>query len=533
VTAFGDNGHRPFTRMHSGKLFDQAQLIPLSGTNHIKTGVVPGTFYSSSITLPLDCQSNVTDNSILDGMVRMHIKRSTIAMNSAKCAGPRSRREFLRAGVLTLGGITLPDVLRLRAESNASRTQTSVILFWMWGGPSQLETYDMKPDAPTEYRGPLNPIKTSVPGLDICQYMPLQAQIAHRYSVIRSLYHNMSSHNDGSIEVLTGKTPLVADPTSTARSDHPDFGMITSHVRGRHPQGLPQYVAINRAPFMTRPVYLGASHKAFETKDPSKPDFAPKNLSLVTGVNNDRLQDRKSLLSQFDRFQEALDQQGKAIDQYRDAALQILTSSRVADAFDLSKEKPTTRERYGDHRWGQSCLLARRLVESGVSVVNIDATAPNDTTKHFSWDDHAGAFHLDYAQRERLPQLDQGLSALINDIHDRALDQDVLVIACGEFGRTPRVTHARRNFSDQIGLGRDHWPHAFSALISGGGLQMGQVVGRTNSKAEYPTHDPVTPQDLLATIYRHLGIDPGQNFNNFAGRPVPVLDHGKPIAAIT
>ena len=223
-------------------------------------------------------------------------------MNSAKCLGPRSRREFLRAGVLTLGGITLPDVLRLRAESKSSHTQTSVILFWMWGGPSQLETYDMKPDAPTEYRGPLDPIKTSVPGLEICQYMPLQAQIAHRYSVIRSLHHNMSSHNDGSIEVLTGKTPLVADATSTARSDHPDFGMITSRVRGRHSQGLPQYVAINRAPFMTRPVYLGASHKAFETKDPSKPGFAPRNLSLVTGVNNNRLQDRKSLLSQFDRF---------------------------------------------------------------------------------------------------------------------------------------------------------------------------------------------------------------------------------------
>lgn len=446
-----------------------------------------------------------------------------------RCAGPLRRREFLRVGAMALGGLTLPEVLRLQAATPSPRSETSVILFWMWGGPSQLETYDMKPDAPIEYRGPLRPIRTNVPGIEICEYMPLQAKMADRLAIVRSLHHTMSAHNDGSIEVLTGKTPAIPDPTSQARSSHPDFGMVASRFRGMRDDGLPQYIGVQRAPFMTNPVYLGVSHKAFETGDPSKPDFSPPNLTLATGVDNQRLDDRRHLLGQFDRFRRQLDRRIDAVDEFRAAAFNILTSSKVAEAFDLTRETPELRDRYGRHRWGQSCLLARRLAEAGAAVINVDATAPNDTTKHFSWDDHAGAFHLDYAQRERLPQMDQALSALINDLYDRGLDKQVLVIACGEFGRTPRVTHAPTNFSGQIGLGRDHWPSAFSALVAGGGLRMGQVVGQTNSKAEYPVQDPVTPQDLLATVYRHLGIDYHQTLLDFNGRPTPVLPSGRPI----
>ncbi|MBP87481.1 MAG: hypothetical protein CMJ64_12275 [Planctomycetaceae bacterium] len=448
------------------------------------------------------------------------------------CRGPVRRREFLRAGTLALGGLTLPELLRRRADANELKRQTSVILFWMWGGPSQLETYDMKPDAPTEYRGPLNPIQTSVPGMDICEYMPLQAKMADKFSIIRSLHHKMSSHNDGSIEVLTGKTPTVPDLTSTARSEHPDFGMILSRLRRPRANGMPQYVGVKRAPFMTNPGYLGAAHKAFEASDPSKPDAGPKNMTVATGLDNGRLDDRRDLLSQFDTFRRVLDQTADGIDDFHRRAFTILTSPEVAGAFDLGSEDDKLRDRYGRHRWGQSCLLARRLAESGVGVINVDATAPNDATKHFSWDDHAGAFHLDYAQRERLPQMDQALTSLITDLHDRGLGEDVMVIACGEFGRTPRVTHAPKNFSDQPGVGRDHWPNAFSALIAGGGLRMGQVVGATNSKSEYPVHDPVTPQDLLATVYRHLGIDYHDAFSNFAGRPVPILYSGRPIEAL-
>ncbi len=441
------------------------------------------------------------------------------------------RREFLRVGTLALGGLTLADLLKQRAFAGTPDPETSVILFWMWGGPSQLETYDMKPDAPAEYRGPLHPIRTNVSGIDICEYMPLQARRADKFSIIRSLHHEMSAHNDGSIEVLTGKTPSVPDPTSQARSQHPDFGMVASRVRGPRPDGLPQYIGAQRAPFMTMPNYLGVSHKAFDTGDPSAEKFAPPNLTLNAGVDNRRLDDRKSLIAQFDRFRRDLDlsQTLTGTDEFRTAAFTLLTSRKVGDAFNLNQEDTKTRDRYGRHRWGQSCLLARRLAEAGAAVINVDATAPNDTTKHFSWDDHASAFHLDFAQRERLPQMDQALSALIDDIYDRGLDRKVLVIACGEFGRTPRLSHAPTNFSNQIGLGRDHWPQAFSAFISGGGLRMGQVVGQTNSKAEYPLHDPVTPQDLMATVYRHLGIDWTRTFEDFSGRPVPILFHGQPI----
>ena len=452
-------------------------------------------------------------------------------MRNGNCRGPVSRREFLRIGTLALGGITVSDVLRARALAGHSSCPTSVILFWMWGGPSQLETYDMKPDAPLEYRGPLKPIRTNVPCIEICEYMPLQAQIADKFSIIRSLHHEMSSHNDGSIEVLTGKTPRIADPTSTARSEHPDFGMIASYWRRGRDDGMPQYVGLQKAPFMTMPNYLGVAHKAFETGDPSKPDFSPPNLTLTTGLDNRRLDERKALVRQFDRFRRDVDLSHslESVDSFRAAAFQLLTSSAVSDAFDLRREDPKLRERYGQHRWGQSCLLARRLAEAGVAVINIDATAPNDTTKHFSWDDHAGAFHLDYAQRERLPQMDQALSALISDLCDRGLDKQVLVIACGEFGRTPKVTYAPTNFSNQPGVGRDHWPQAFSALIAGGGLRMGQVVGATTSRSEYPIQDPVTPQDLLATVYRHLGIDLEKPIVDYAGRPVSILSTGKPI----
>lgn len=453
-------------------------------------------------------------------------------MRDLFCRGPLKRREFLRAGVLALGGLSLSDVLRMRAQAAEKSPGTSVILFWMWGGPSQLETYDMKPNAPREYRGPLNPISTNVPGMEICEYFPLQAQMADKFSIIRSLHHDMSSHNDGSIEVLTGKTPRIADPTSTARSEHPDFGMIASYVRGRHPEGLPQYVGVQRAPFMTMPNYLGVAHKAFETGDPSVANYAPKNLTLATGLNNARLDDRKYLVNQFDRFRRDLDLNRAldGVDQFRSAAFQVLTSRTVADAFDIRNEDPKVRDRYGRHRWGQSCLLARRLTEAGVAVVNIDATAPNDTTKHFSWDDHAGAFHLDYAQRERLPQMDQALTALIEDLCHRGMEKKVLVIACGEFGRTPKVTYAPTNFSNQPGVGRDHWPGAYSAFISGGNLQMGQVVGATNSKSEYPVENPLTPQDMMATVYKHLGIDTQQTIKDFAGRPLAILPDGKPIA---
>ncbi|MBC7818422.1 MAG: DUF1501 domain-containing protein, partial [Planctomycetaceae bacterium] len=220
------------------------------------------------------------------------------------CRGPRNRREFLRVGTSALGGLSLADVLASRTLAGTKSehgSDTSVILFWMWGGPSQIETFDPKPNAPSEYRGPFRPIVTSVPGIEICELFPQLAKIADQYSLIRSLHHEMASHNDGSIEVLTGKTPSIADPTSTAKSEHPDLGMIASRLRGSRSDGLPQYIGIPTQPFMTRPQYLGVSHSAFVTGDPSAENFRPVNLTIHGGLNGQRLDDRLGLARQFDQ----------------------------------------------------------------------------------------------------------------------------------------------------------------------------------------------------------------------------------------
>ena len=447
-------------------------------------------------------------------------------MPDPSCAGPLQRREFLRLGSLALGGMGLSDLLAARATSARPDPDSSVILFWMWGGPSQFETFDPKPDAPAEIRGPFRPISTSVPGLDLCELLPLQAKVADKIALIRSLHHEMSAHNDGSIEVLTGKTPARPDPTSTALSEHPDFGMITGRVRGVRADGMPRYVGIPKQPFMTRPTYLGAAHSAFATGDPSSPGFRPSTLTLSGGLDGKRLEDRRCLMGQFDALRRGLEDRGDGGDPFREAAFQMLTSPKVASAFDLSREDPRLRDRYGRHLWGQSCLLARRLAEAGSSVITIDALAPSLSDRYFSWDDHINVqtrWDLGDAMRYRAPFFDQALSTLIEDVHARGLDRKVLIVAAGEFGRTPRLARA-----DGL-IGRDHWPAAQSALISGGGLRMGQVIGATNRRGEYPVERPLTPKDLLATIYRHLGIDHRIEFRDLSGRPIPILSEGEPI----
>jgi hypothetical protein len=399
----------------------------------------------------------------------------------------------------------------------------------MWGGPSQFETFDPKPDAPAEYRGPFRPIRTTVPGMDVCELFPRLAGQARRLALIRSLHHTMASHNDGSIEVLTGKTPTVADPTSTAKSDHPDFGMIASRLRGLRSDGLPQYVGIPQQPFMTRPTYLGLNHQAFAAGDPSVAGYAPPNLNLTRGVTVEQFTHRRQLLSQFDQLRRSIDLEGRleGADRLRAAAFQLLENPQVARAFDLGREDPRVRDAYGRHLWGQSCLLARRLAEVGAAVITIDALAPvKGRPIYFSWDDHANAqpgWDLAEGMRWRAPFMDQALSALIEDLHQRGLDRNVLVLALGEFGRTPRVS------SNSGRLGRDHWPQALCALVSGGGMRMGQVIGATTARGEHPKERPLTPQDLLATVYHHLGIDPRQEFRDFTGRPIPILSGGAAI----
>ena len=446
------------------------------------------------------------------------------------CAGPFSRRRLLQVGSLALGGVSLSDVLAGQAASGNTGKDTSVILLFLSGGPSQLETYDLKPDIPSSYRGIYGPIATNVPGITICDRFPLQARLADKFSLVRSLHHNMDSHSDGSITVLTGRSPQKPDPTSRSKSKHPDFGSVASKVRGMSRHAIPPYVAVPHQLRMTRPGYLGLHHRAFDVGDPSAKNYSPPQWANVSRQSGDTLRNRRPLLEQLDRFHDGEGQRDslQGTDDFRDLAYRLLTSSKTGRAFDISREDDKLRDRYGRNQWGQGCLMARRLAEAGPSVVTLYL----DRLKHLpyivsNWDDHPGADGRPghYAQylSVRMPYLDQCLSALIEDVFDRGLDKRIMGVAVGEFGRTPRISAYDGK------TGRDHWPQAYSALISGGGLKMGQVVGATNSKAEYPTERPFTPQHLLATIYHHLGIDPEMTHRDFAGRPIAILDNGQPI----
>ena len=450
-------------------------------------------------------------------------------MPIVRCPGPMPRREFLQLGSLALGGLSLTDLLAQRAAAGHNDPHTSVILLYCHGGPSQLETYDLKPQAPSDYRSVFSPIATNVPGLDICELFPLQAKLADKFSLVRSLHHEMSSHSDGGIEVLTGKTPVKPDPTSQSKSDHPDLGSVASRIRGMNSRAIPPYVAIPNKLYMTRPRYVGSHHGPFEVGDPSSTNYKTPQLNIVAGRNDNGLNDRRALLGQLDRFRRDVDRQSPllATDKFRDLAFRMLTSPETAAAFDIGQEDDKLRDRYGRNIWGQGCLLARRLAEAGTAVISLYVNTPKTGQEFTNWDDHimnAGRpGHFGDYMRNRLPYLDQSLSALIEDIYRRGLDRRIMVVVMGEFGRTPRLSH------NSQGTGRNHWPQAYTALVSGGGLKMGQVVGATNSKAEYPTERPTTPKDLLATIYRHLGIDRRQTFKDYTGRPIHILNEGEPI----
>jgi hypothetical protein len=445
------------------------------------------------------------------------------------CCGPTRRREILKLGLLGLGSIGFGDfAFSAPLPRAAGAEERSLILFWMWGGPSQLETWDPKPEAPAEIRGPFGSIETKIPDARFSEIFPKLAGAADRLAVVRSLHHTMSAHNDGSIEVLTGKTPDAPDPTSVAISKHPDLGMVVSRVRGLRADGIPQYVGVPTTSFITRPNYLGSAHKGFNSGDPTRDDPTPPELKLAAGMTPSALDRRAALL----RHLETANPDGKdpqeGFARLREAGVHLLTRPEVAAAFDLRKEDPKLRDRYGRHLWGQSCLMARRLTEAGAGVVIVDASAPmRDAKIYWSWDDHANASNTGWDIQKgmalRAGYMDQALTALIQDVYDRGLDRKVMVAALGEFGRSPSMEKASGC------TGRSHWPQAFSALLSGGGMRTGQVIGATDAWAGEPAERPLTPQDLHATFYRHLGVDPETAFEDFTGRPIPILSSGEAI----
>ncbi|MEC9010088.1 MAG: DUF1501 domain-containing protein [Planctomycetota bacterium] len=442
-----------------------------------------------------------------------------------RCFGTLPRRALVQMGLSGLGSLALPDLLRLESEA-ASRTGQSldgksIIVLWLWGGASHMETFDLKPEGPLGFRGEFRPIPTSAPGLDISEHLPKLAAHGDKLAIIRSLHHNSPGHVDSTHTVMTGYPGKDAPPPY--RPDYPDFWAVASKVCGERVSGVPSHMALPRVRF-NGSAYLGAGLEPFRIRsDPNARNFEVPNLQLDSQMIG-RLRERRSLLKGFDGLRNDIDQSGvmDSLDIYNHKAVELLTSGSVRAAFDLGREKPEVRDRFGRHAVGQRCLLARRLVEAGVRLVTIDfPCVPGQ--KAFSWDDHASVWNIFEQMKIRLPVLDQVTSALIEDLHARGMQDDVLFVVMGEMSHTPRVHYVNGN------PGREHWARAMSVLLSGGGMTMGQPVGATNNRGSLPLHRPLVPGDLLATLYQYLGVPLDTQFNDHAGRPTPILPEGAPI----
>lgn len=423
-----------------------------------------------------------------------------------------TRRNFLRIGSLALGGLTLPNLLRHDAQAKdagSTARRKSVILIWQAGGPSHIDMYDLKPTAPAEYRGEFKPIPTNVPGIEISEHLPLQARMFDKFSVVRSAFHTNAGHGMGSQWMLTGYQPTI----EVNDNIYPSCGSVVAALRGPNEPGMPAYCNVPHRLDLGKAAYLGASFNPFSPdSNPNDNGFQVRNMKLPGNLSLGRLERRQQLLGQVDSIRRDIDARGDIVglDKFYRDAFEMVTSEKALRAFDIHKEDPRVRETYGRNDLGQSCLLARRLVESGVTYVTVQAGG--------GWDTHGNNFAE--LKNRLLPTFDRAVTGLVDDLHARGLQDDVLVMAMGEFGRTPRING---------GAGRDHWPGAMSVLFAGGGLTMGQAIGTTDSKAEYPTSKPYTPGCVLSTMYHTLGIDPHHVFYDQGRRPLPVLNEGQPI----
>ncbi len=427
-----------------------------------------------------------------------------------------SRRSVLRIGSLALGGVTLADLLRRRALAvprASSMPDTAVIQLFLGGGPSQLDTFDLKPDAPADIRGEFHEISTSVPGIRISEHLPRLAAVMDKFSVVRSVTHDNSSHLPSSHLVQTG---YVAPNAISGRNMNPSTGSVVARVRGPVSGGLPTYVAVPKPQAFAGAGYLGAAYNPFTTEaEPNEKNFEVRDLKFPAAVTSSRVEDRNSLLRDLDNLRREIDASGQlaGMDAFHQQAMDMITNSNAIRAFDIRQEPDRVRECYGRTSMGQNLLLARRLVEAGVSYVSCLSGG--------GWDTHVNNFGEQ--KNVLLPRLDQALSALILDLHERGLQKRVLVNVMGEFGRTPKINKD---------AGRDHWPGAFCVLMAGGGLKMGQMIGTTDQHAAYPTSKPYSPGDVLATIYHVLGINRQEEFHDLAGRPIKILGQGEPIAEL-
>jgi hypothetical protein len=426
-----------------------------------------------------------------------------------------SRRGFLRAGGLAFGGAALANLLRHEALAAAAPAgeadKRSVILLFQAGGPSHMETWDLKPSAPIEYRGEFKGIGTSIPGYQVGEYMPRLAKLCNQLAILRSVYHDQTEHNQGVHTVLTGYRPTKGMPDN----EFPSVGSIVSKELGPR-AGMPPYIATMTALGSSNAAYLGVEHNPFQTFGyPQSDAFRARNMVLPDGVDAGRLERRRQMLTRFDDFRRDADASGAldGMDKFSRRAIELVTSPRVREAFDLNKEPKALREKYGANSSGcQSMLLARRLVEAGARYVTVRVDG--------QWDSHKDNFT---AHRALIPPWDQALATLIEDLSDRGLLDTTILVIGGEFGRTPKINKD---------AGRDHWPMVYTTVLAGGGIKGGIVLGESDALAESAKTRPISHQDVLATIYKQLGINTHKTYFNEAHRPVEILNYGQPIEEI-
>jgi uncharacterized protein (DUF1501 family) len=429
------------------------------------------------------------------------------------------RRDFLRLGTASLFGmgVTLPGLLQAQARA-AARGQTtrdvSLIFLFLHGGLSTIDTWDLKPDAPVEFRGEFRPIATSVPGIQIGELMPRTARQMDRFALIRSFRHHNSDHGRADHYLFTGYFPQAGfNPSLSPNNQKPAHGSIIARKLGPR-GGVPPYVCLPKMHPSAGPAYLGSAVAPFVIEaDPNAPNFVVPDIVPPPALATSRLEARQQLLAQVDRYQRTVElranRQAQAVSDFQREAFHLMTSPAARRAFDIHAETAALRDEYGRTSLGQSCLMARRLVEAGVRCVSID---------HSNWDTHDNNFGT--LRRDLLPALDGALSTLFRDLADRGLLSSTLVVVTGEFGRTPRIN---RN------AGRDHWGPAFTVALGGGGIRGGRVVGRSDARAERPNGEGHGPEDLAATMYHLMGINPDEEFYTPEGRPVKIVNQGRVI----
>jgi hypothetical protein len=428
-----------------------------------------------------------------------------------------SRRGILRAGFLGVLGLGLDDLLRLRAlcatptgpaPAAIAGKARSCILIWLAGGPSHLDTFDPKPDAPAEVRGEFKPIDTALPGVRISEVFPKIASTLSKMTLVRSMTSPESDHDRAAHHLLTGYRPLPAQV-------HPSYGSVVAKTREAERGALPSYVAVPDAPIFSSSGYLTPAYDPFAVAgDPNQGGFRVRDLTPPDRLTLDRLRRRRAMVRTLDDFAHDVPSTplSNSRDQFTDRAYDLLTSSAAQAAFQIEAEPAAVRDRYGRTTLGQSCLLARRLIEAGVAFVTLNDRGMGQ----LGWDTHQQNFPR--IKDTLAPPIDQGLTALLSDLEDRGLLESTLIVMMGEFGRTPKINPM---------AGRDHHGRANCVVLAGAGVPRGLVLGKTDAKADSPVDRPITPADLAATLYTALGIDPNRQFETPDGRPIRLVDNGK------